>query len=112
VVDPEAALTRDRLGQRCHCLFVEVFDGPAGGANQVMVMAGLTPDVGGDVTGSLEPLRQPGGDQGVERPKHRRPAEVSFPVCASTAAMASRWGVSRTPVCCSAAWAPVSTTTK
>ena len=24
----------------------------------------------------LEPLRQPGGDQGVERPKHGRPADV------------------------------------
>ena len=76
MVDPKASLARDRLGQRCDRLFVEVFDGAAGGANQMVVMARLTPDVGGDVTRALEPLRQPGGDEGVERPKHRRSANV------------------------------------
>ena len=78
MVDPKASLARDRLGQRCDRLFVEVFDGAAGGANQMVVMAGLAPDVGGNVTRSLEPLRQPGGDERVERTKHRRPADVGM----------------------------------
>jgi len=66
VVDPETSLARDRLGERRHRLFVEVFDRAAGRADQVMVMARLTPHVGGDVTRPLEPLRQPRRDQGVE----------------------------------------------
>jgi hypothetical protein len=80
VVDPKASLARDRLGQRCDRLFVEVFDRAAGGANQVVVMARLTPYVGGDVTRALEPLCQPGGDERVERTKHRRPADVRMPL--------------------------------
>lgn len=80
MVDPKASLARDRLGQRCDRRFVEVFDRAAGGANQVVVMARLTPHVGGDVTRALEPLRQPGGDQCVERSKHRRPADVRMPL--------------------------------
>jgi hypothetical protein len=78
VVDPKAALARDRLGEWRNRLFVEVFDRPARGANQVMMMAGLAPDIGGDVTGSLEPLGQPGAYQGVERAKHRRAADVGM----------------------------------
>jgi len=44
----------------------------------MVVMAGLAPDVGGNVTRSLEALRQPGGDERVERTKHRRPADVGM----------------------------------
>jgi hypothetical protein len=78
VVDPEPPLARDRLGEWRDRLFVEVFDRAAGRADQVMVMARLTPHVSGDVTGSLEPLRQACRDQGVERPKDRRPADVGM----------------------------------
>jgi hypothetical protein len=66
MVDPKATLARDRLGEGCDGLLSQVFDGPAGSANEVVVMAWLAPDVRRDVTGSLEPLRQPGADQPVE----------------------------------------------
>jgi hypothetical protein len=46
VIDPKPPLARDRLGQWRDRRFVEVFDGPAGGANQVMMMARLTPHIG------------------------------------------------------------------
>ena len=76
MVDPETALPGDGLGQRRDGAFVEIFDGPAGGADQVMVMARLTPHVGGDMTRALEALRQSGADQRVERSKHRGPSDV------------------------------------
>ena len=78
MIDPKPPLARDRLGERRDRGFVEVFNRAAGSANQVMVMAGLTPHVRGDVTRSLEPLREAGGDQGVERSKHRGPADVGM----------------------------------
>ena len=76
MVDPKAPLARDRLRQGRDRRFVQVLNGPAGGADQVMVMTGLTPDVGGGVTRPLEALRQSGGDQRVERSKHRGPPDV------------------------------------
>src|SRR5438874_12448288 len=42
-----------------------------------MMMSGLAPDVGGDVTGTLQPLRQAGGDQPVQGPEHGRSPDVS-----------------------------------
>lgn len=78
MVDPKATLARDRLGQWRDRFLVEVFDGAAGGANQVMVMTRLTPHVGRDVPRSLESLRQAGGDQRVERAKHGGPADVGM----------------------------------
>jgi hypothetical protein len=78
VIDAKSPLARDGLGEGRNRLFIEVFDRTAGGTDQVMVMTGLTPYVGGHVTRALEPLRQPGGDQGVERPKDRRPADVGM----------------------------------
>ena len=76
MVDPKAPLARDRLRKGRDRLFVQVLNGPAGGADQVMVMTRLAPHVGGDVTRPLEALRQSGGDQRVERSKHRRPSDV------------------------------------
>ena len=78
MVDPKPPLAGDRLGERRDRLFIEVFDRTAGGADQVMVMARLTPYVGRDVTGSLEALRQAHADEGVEGPKDRRPANVGM----------------------------------
>lgn len=46
MVDPKATLASDGLGERRDGLLTEVFNGPAGGANQVMVMTGLAPDIG------------------------------------------------------------------
>ena len=66
MVDPKPTLARDRLRQWGDRLFAQVFDGPAGGADQVVMMPGLAPDVGGNVPGPLESLRQSGGDQPVE----------------------------------------------
>ena len=80
MIDPKAPLARNCLGERGDGLFAEVFDRPAGGADQVVVMTGLAPDVGGDVAGPFQPLRQPGGDQGIEGPKHGRPTDVGVPL--------------------------------
>ncbi len=66
MIDAKATLARDRLRERRDRFLAKVFYGPAGGADQVVMMAGLTPDVGGDVTRSLEPLRQSGADQPIE----------------------------------------------
>src|SRR6266550_6033211 len=44
----------------------------------MMVMTGRAPDVGGNVPGSLEPLRQAGTDQPVERAKDGSPADVGM----------------------------------
>jgi hypothetical protein len=66
MIDPKTALARDRLGERRDSRLVEVLDRPARGADQVMVMARLTPDVGRDVSRSLQPLRQASGHEGVE----------------------------------------------
>lgn len=76
MVDAKTALAGDGLRQRRDGLFVQVLHRPAGSANQVMVMARFTPDVGGNVARSLEALRQAGRDQGVERAEHGRPADV------------------------------------
>ena len=76
MVNPKAALARDRLGEWRDGRLVQVFDRAAGGANQVVMMPGLAPHVGRDMTRPLEPLRQAGGDQGVERSKDRSPADV------------------------------------
>lgn len=78
MIHSKSPLARDRLHQRANRIFAKVFNGAAGGADQVVVMAGLAPDVGGDVPGTLEALRQPGGDEAVERAKHRRPANVGM----------------------------------
>jgi hypothetical protein len=76
VVNPKAALARDRLRQWRDRRLIQVFDRAAGGADQVVMMPGLTPDVSRDVTRSLESLRQAGGDQRIERTKHGGPADV------------------------------------
>jgi len=76
VVDSKAPLARDRLRQRRDCLFIQVLDGPAGGTDQVMVMTGLTPDIGGDVAWALEALRQSGANERLERSKHCGPADI------------------------------------
>jgi len=78
VVDPKAALASDGLGERGDGLLAQVFDGPAGGADQVVMMPGLTPDIGGNVPGPLQPLGQAGADQGVERAKHGRAPDVGM----------------------------------
>ena len=69
MVDSKSALASDGLGEWGHGLFPEVFDGPAGGADQVVMMSRLTPDVGGDVPRPLQPLGEAGADQRVERAK-------------------------------------------
>src|SRR4029077_7556992 len=67
VVDSKAALASDGLGERGDGLFPEVFDGPAGGTDQVVMMPRLTPDIGRDVPGPLQPLGGAAADQRVER---------------------------------------------
>ena len=76
MVDPKAALACNRFGERGDGLLPQVFDRPAGGADQMVVMPGLAPNVCGNMARPLEPLCQPGGDQGVERPKDGRPADI------------------------------------
>jgi hypothetical protein len=78
VVDPKPTLASNRFGERGDGVLAQVFDRPAGGADQVVVMARLAPDVGGNVARPLESLRQPSRDQGVERPKHGSPADVGM----------------------------------
>jgi hypothetical protein len=78
MVDPKATLASDRLCKRCDGLLPQVFDRPAGGADQMVMMPGLTPHVGGDVAGALESLRQSGADQSLERPKHRGAADIGM----------------------------------
>jgi hypothetical protein len=78
VVDPKAALAGDRLGERGDGLLAQVFDGPAGGADQVMMMPGLTPDVSRNVPRPLQSLGQPSSDQRIERPKHGRAPNVGM----------------------------------
>src|SRR5207237_7601226 len=80
VVDPEAALPRNCLGQRRNRAFVEIFDGPAGGADQVVMMSRLAPDIGRHMTGTLQSLRQPGAHQPVQGPKPGRPPDVRVPL--------------------------------
>src|SRR6202011_4507682 len=46
VVDAKAALASNRFGERRDGLLTEVLDRPAGGADQMVVMARLAPDVG------------------------------------------------------------------
>jgi hypothetical protein len=55
MVDPKAPLPGDRLRQWRDGLFVEVFDGPAGRADEVVVMSRLAPHIRRDVTRALEP---------------------------------------------------------
>jgi hypothetical protein len=78
VVDAEAMLARDALDQWRDRLLPEVLNRPAGGADQVVVMPRLAPDVGGHVPRTFKPLRQAGGDQPVKRAKHRGPTDVGM----------------------------------
>jgi hypothetical protein len=78
VVDPKPTLASDGLGERGDGLLPQVFDGPAGGADQVVMMPGLTPDVGGNVPGAFQPLGQAGGDQRIERAKDGRAPDVGM----------------------------------
>src|SRR5207237_7475649 len=50
MVDAEAPLARDGLDQRRDRLLPQVFAGPAGGTDQVVMMAGLAPDLSRAVT--------------------------------------------------------------
>src|SRR5436853_286519 len=76
VVDPKAARPDDRLSQGSDRLLVELFHVPARSADQVVVMAGLAPDVGRDVAGPLEPLSQAGVDQHVQGSEDGGAADV------------------------------------
>jgi len=69
MVDPKAALARDGFGERGDRLLPQVFDRPAGGADQVVMMSWLAPDVGGHVPGPLQALREAGRNQRIERAK-------------------------------------------
>jgi hypothetical protein len=66
VVDSKAALASDGFGERGDGLLAQVFDRPAGGADQVMVVAWLAPDIGRHVPGPLKALGEPGANQRVE----------------------------------------------
>ena len=76
MVDAKASLVRDRLGQRGHRMFIELFDGAAGSADQVVVMAWLAPDIGGNMAGPLEALRQACLDEHVHGAEDGRPPDV------------------------------------
>jgi len=76
VVDAETSLPRNCFGERRNRAFIEIFDSPAGGADQVVMMPRLAPDVGRHMTGTLQPLRQPGAYQPIERAEHGRPPDV------------------------------------
>jgi hypothetical protein len=76
VVHPEAPLARDALSQGRDRLLVEIFDSTAGGADQVVMVARFTPDVGRYVTRALQPLRQAGAHQPVQGAENGGPADV------------------------------------
>jgi len=76
VVDPKAALPRNRLRQRRNGAFVEIFDGAAGGADQVVMMSRLAPDISRYMTGTLQSLREAGAHQSVQGAEHGRPPDV------------------------------------
>jgi hypothetical protein len=78
VVDAKAALPGDRLRQWRDRRFIQVLDRPAGGADEVMVMAGSAPDVRRNMTRALEALGKSRGDQAIERAKNRRPSDVGM----------------------------------
>jgi hypothetical protein len=78
VVDSKAALARNRFGEWGDGFFPEVFNRAAGGADQVVMMSRLTPDIGGDVPRPLQPLGQPGTHQRIERAKDGRPPDVGM----------------------------------
>lgn len=66
MIDPKAALAGDRLGERRHGTLIQLLDVAAGGADQVVMMPWLAPDVRRDVPGPFEPLGEAGCDQAVE----------------------------------------------
>src|SRR5439155_23690697 len=57
-----------------------IFDGPAGGADQVVMMPRLAPDIGRHVTGTLQPLRQPGAHQPIQGAEYSGSPDVSVPL--------------------------------
>ncbi len=78
MVDPKATLTGDAVGERRDRLLPQVFDRPAGGADQVVVMSRLAPDIGRDMPRPLQPLGKPGADQRIERAKDGRTPNVGM----------------------------------
>ena len=78
MVDPEAALASDGFGERGDRLLPQVFDRPAASADQVVMMPGLAPDIGGDVSRPLQALGQTGAHQRVQRAKDGRAADVGM----------------------------------
>jgi hypothetical protein len=78
VVDSKAALARNGFGEWGDGFLPQVFDCAAGGADQMVMMSRLAPDIGGDVSRSLQPLGQPGAYQRIERAKDGGAPDVSM----------------------------------
>jgi hypothetical protein len=78
VVHPKAALARDGFSQRSDRLLPQVFDRPAGGADQVVMMPRLTPDVSRHVPGPLQALSEASRNQRIERAKDGCAPDVSM----------------------------------
>ena len=66
MIDPKSTLAGDRFRERGDRLLPQVFDRPAGGADQVVMVPGLAPHISGHVPRPLEALGQAGADQPVE----------------------------------------------
>ncbi len=79
VVDPESALAGNAPCQGSYGAFVKVLHGPAAAADQVVVVARLAPDIGGDVAWPLQALREPGFDEHVQGSKDGSPADIRMP---------------------------------
>jgi hypothetical protein len=80
VVDSKATLARNGFGEWGDRFLPQVLDRAAGGADQVVMMARLAPDVRGDVPRTLQPLGQPGAHQRIERAKDGRAPDVGMPL--------------------------------
>jgi hypothetical protein len=78
VVDAEAMLARNALDQWRDRLLTKVLNRPAGGADQVVMMARLAPDVRRHMPGPLQPLRQARADEPVEGAKYRGPPDIGM----------------------------------
>jgi len=80
VLDSKATLARNGFGEWGDRLLPQVLDRAAGGADQVVMMSWLAPDIRGYVPRPLQPLGQPGTHQRIERAKHGRAADVGMPL--------------------------------
>ena len=78
MVDPKATLARNRFGEWGDRFLPQILDRAAGGADQVVMMSWLAPDIGGDVPRPLQPLGQPCGHQRIERAKDRGAPDVGM----------------------------------